>query len=261
MKKLISLLFVLLLTLASFTAHAQGYPRGDVNRDGSVNISDVTSLIDYLLRGSWPDNPVPPPDNHMYGDLGLTSGTLWATCNVGASNPEDYGDYFAWGETTPKDFYDWSAYKWCNDRDTTMTKYCTNSSYGYNGFTDGKVELDPEDDAAYVNWGSQWRMPTAEQCQELGKQCTWTWTTRNGVKGRLVTGPNGNSIFLPASGWRLNESLEAVGEHGGFWSRTLDPNFSRCAYILNFTMLNVFWSNESLRHAGRTVRAVRVPQN
>lgn len=261
MKEFSSLLVVLLLMLLSFTAHAQGYPRGDVDQDGSVNISDVTSLIDYLLRGSWSDDPLTPPDNHMYVDLGLPSGTLWATCNVGANAPEEFGNYFAWGETVPKNNYDWSSYRWCNESDSTMTKYCTNSNYGYYGFTDGKAELDPEDDAAYVNWGSQWRMPTAEQRKELGKLCTWIWTTRNGVKGRLVTGPNDNSIFIPASGYRLNESLEAAGEHGGFWSRTLDPDHSRCAYILNFQELSVFWNNESLRYAGRTVRAVRVSQN
>lgn len=260
MKKFSSFLVVLMLMLASFTAGAE-YQRGDVDQDGAVNISDVTCLIDYLLSGSWPDEPVAPPDEHEWVDLGLPSGTLWATCNVGANAPEEYGNYFAWGETVPKNNYDWSSYRWCYDSDSTMTKYCTNCSYGYNGFTDGKAELDPEDDAAYVNWGSQWRMPTAEQRKELGELCSWTWTTRNGVKGRLVTGPNGNSIFIPASGYRLNESLEVAGEHGGFWSRTLHADNSRYAYILNFQELSVFWSNSSLRFAGRTVRAVRVSQN
>ena len=131
MAKFSSFLIVLLLMLTSFTAGAQEYPRGDVNQDGAVNISDVTclidnllsgvpegdvnqdgvanisdvtSLIDYLLSGSWPDDPVTPPDLHEWVDLGLPSGTLWATCNVGASNPEELGSYFAWGETATKDF-------------------------------------------------------------------------------------------------------------------------------------------------------------
>lgn len=256
--------FIIMLLVGSLSTQAQNSTiRGDVNLDGEVNISDVTSLIDYLLRGTWGDEPVSPPieDDHEWVDLGLPSGTLWATCNVGANAPEQYGDYFAWGETTPKENYDWSTYKWCDGRDSTMTKYCTNSSYGYNGFTDNKTELDPEDDAAYVNWGPNWRMPTAEQRQELAKQCTWTWTTRNGVYGRKVTGPNGKSIFLPACGYRSCESLENTGEngHGGFWSCTLNSDSSNCAYILNFTKLDVFWTNESLRFPGRTVRAVRVP--
>ena len=136
-------------------------------------------------------------DGHEYVDLGLPSGTLWATCNVGADTPEGYGDYFAWGETAPKESYTWQTYRWCNGYFNTMTKYCTSSDYGS---IDDKTELDPEDDAAYVNWGSSWRIPTTEQQQELRNECTWTWTERNGVSGKLVTGPNGNTIFLPAAG-------------------------------------------------------------
>ena len=199
MAKFSSFLIVLLLMLTSFTAGAQEYPRGDVNQDGAVNISDVTclidnllsgvpegdvnqdgvanisdvtSLIDYLLSGSWPDDPVTPPDLHEWVDLGLPSGTLWATCNVGASNPEELGSYFAWGETATKDFYEWSTYKWCNGSETTMTKYCTNSDYGNDGFVDNKTELDFEDDAAYVNWGPSWRIPSYEQFEELCTSCT-----------------------------------------------------------------------------------------
>ena len=108
MKKISSLLFVSLLMLASFTAGME-YPRGDVDYDGQVSIKDVTCLIDYLLNGTWGDEPVTPPDDHEYVDLGLPSGTLWATCNVGANAPEEYGDFFAWGETEPKDLYEWST--------------------------------------------------------------------------------------------------------------------------------------------------------
>ncbi len=106
-------------------------------------------------------------DGRDYVDLGLPSGTLWATCNVGASKPEEYGDYFAWGETTPKSTYYWSTYKWCKGSETTMTKYCTRSDYGYNGFTDNLTELQPEDDAATANWGSVWKMPSYAQFSEL----------------------------------------------------------------------------------------------
>ena len=137
--------------LASFTASAQEYQRGDVNYDGQVSISDVTSLIDYLLSGSWPEDPVTPPDTHEYVDLGLPSGTLWATCNVGATAPEEYGDYFAWGETTGynsgKTTFNWSTYKYCNGDYDKLTKYCNKSS---SGTVDNKTTLDPEDDVAHV---------------------------------------------------------------------------------------------------------------
>ena len=199
-------------------------------------------------------------DNHEWVDLGLPSGTLWATCNVGANAPEEYGDYFAWGETAPKDYYDWSTYKWCNGSYTTMTKYCTNSSYGYNGFTDGKTELDPEDDAAHVNWGPSWRMPTTEQQRELYEKCSSTWTTLNGVNGRLFTGPNGNTLFLPAAGYRLDESLSGEGSYGYYWSRTLDPDYSSSSYYLYFNPGGVHWYNYR-RYSGFAVRAVRVSQN
>lgn len=148
--------------------------------------------------------------------MGLPSGTLWATCNVGASSPEDYGDYFAWGETEPKEVYDWSTYKWCNGNEYTMTKYSADSFYGT---VDGKVELDPEDDAAYVKWGQLWCMPNYDQLNELKMQCTWSWTTQNGVEGCLVTGPNKNSMFLPAAGFRTGESL--ISFLGDYWSSSL----------------------------------------
>ena len=255
MKKINSLLFVLLLMLASFTAGTQ-YPRGDVDYNGQVNIADVVTLIDYLLTGTWED-PVTPTDNHEWVDLGLPSGTLWATCNLGANSPEEYGDYFAWGETEPKDVYNWSTYKWCNGSIGTFTKYCTNSSCGT---VDNKTELDPKDDAAYVNWGENWRMPTKDQLEELQTECTWTWTTQNGVNGRLVIGPNGNSLFLPAAGYRADSSLHDAGSWGGYWSRTLDSSLPYGAYDVYFYSEDVGWYGNTRSH-GFTVRAVRVQQN
>ena len=133
-------------------------------------------------------------NGYEYVDLGLPSGLKWATCNVGAEKPEDFGDYFAWGETTPKKQYDWRTYKYCKGTDRTLTKY----SDCNNGFID-KTVLDSESDAATVNWGGLWRMPTDVELTELREQCTWTWTIQNGVNGYNVTGPNGNSIFLPAT--------------------------------------------------------------
>ena len=267
MKKAAICLCVLFWTLASFTAGVE-YQRGDVNQDGNVSISDVTCLIDYLLSGTWPDDPVTPPDDpvtppdddeHEWVDLGLPSGTLWATCNVGASAPEEYGDYFAWGETAPKDYYFWSTYKWCNGSEMTLTKYCNNSDYGYNGFVDNKAELDPEDDAAYVNWGSSWRMPTAEQQQELYEKCSSVWTRQNGMYGRLFTGPNGNTLFLPLAGYRLFESLLYAGSRGHYYSRTLYSSNPDEAYFIYIDSGSVCWGYG--RYYGRTVRAVRVTQN
>lgn len=244
--------------LASFTAGVE-YQRGDVNQDGNVSISDVTCLINYLLTGAWSDEPVTPPDTHEYVDLGLPSGTLWATMNVGATSPEEYGDYFAWGETEPKEIYISSNYKWSNGTDNKLTKYCTNSSNGYNGFVDNKTELDPEDDAAYVNWGENWRMPTLDQQTELRTECTWTWTTKNGVNGRLVTGPNGNTLFLPATGYPFESSLTNVGSWGYYWSRTLYSSYPSIAFYVYFDSNRVYWDFND-RFRGFAVRAVRVSQ-
>lgn len=187
---------------------------------------------------------------HEYVDLGLS--VKWATCNIGASSPEDYGDYFAWGETEPKEYYDWSNYKWCRGSSDTMTKYCTNSSYGT---VDNKTTLDPEDDAATANWGGSWRMPTYEEQAELRNNCTWTWTTQNGVKGYKVTGPNGNSIFLPAAGCRFNGYLNGIGSGGCDWSSSLYPYVDYGACSLDFDSRSWVWDYID-RYFGQSVRAV-----
>ena len=197
-----------------------------------------------------------------YVDLGLPSGTLWATCNVGASEPEEYGDYFAWGETTPKSTYDWSTYRWCNGSSTTMTKYCTQSDYGYNGFTDNLTELESADDAATANWGSGWRMPSYDQIKELcnSSYTTSEWTQLNGVYGRKVTSKsNGNSIFLPAAGYRWHDELSYAGSYGYYWSSSLSPSNGYRAYHLGFSSGYWDWIDYSGRDDGQSVRAVRVP--
>ena len=121
----------------------------------------------------------------------------WASFNLGASKPEEYGEYFSWGETEPKDNYDESSYKWCRESVHKLTKYCIESCEGYNGFTDSKTALDPEDDAAFMSLGDKWRRPSFYDWLELQNHCTFEWTSVNGINGRKVTGPNGNSIFLP----------------------------------------------------------------
>ena len=252
MKKFSLLFAVSMLMLASFTAGVE-YQRGDVNYDGQISISDVTCLIDYLLTGAWPDEPVTPPDDHEYVDLGLPSGTLWATMNIGANAPEEFGDYFAWGETEPKDDYSWTTYKWCEGTSESMTKYCC---VDFSGTVDGKSELDPEDDAAYVNWGEDWRMPTYEQVMELLNNCTWTMTTVNGVSGRLVTGPNGNTMFMPIPGFRIHEELKDPS-WAYYWTREIYQYNSDSAYNLIFHSQAVF-RGTSNRFVGNPVRAVRV---
>ena len=190
-------------------------------------------------------------------DLGLPSGLKWATCNVGATTPEDYGNYFAWGEVEPKTEYTWTTYKYCKGTNKTMIKYCNNSTYGYNGFTDNKTVLDPEDDAATVNWGGSWRMPTKSEQYELRNNCTWRWTTQNRVNGYKVIGPNGNSIFLPAAGYMSVGALGYAGSYGDFWSSSLyaDAVGPLNAYIVYFGSGGVDWSNVT-RYCGFTVRPV-----
>ena len=195
-------------------------------------------------------------DDYVYVDLGLPSGLLWATCNVGADNPEDYGDYFAWGETQPKDTYNWSTYQYCNGSYNTLTKYCSNSSFGYHGFTDDLTTLLPEDDAATANWGSHWRMPTEEEWQELYRNTTNTWTTQNGVNGRLFTASNGNSLFLPAAGYRTDSSLYLAGSYGYYWSSSLDTDYPSGAWLFGFLSGNYRMYNGG-RYCGQSVRPVR----
>ena len=231
------------------------YSTCDVDGDGSITSADITMVYNIILGGDQGG------DNHEYVDLGLTSGTLWATMNVGANSPEEYGDYFAWGETTPKDVYKWDNYQWSNGtRFNKLIKYCTNSNYGYNGFVDDKTELEPEDDAATANWGSQWCMPTEEQLDELIAECNWQWTTRNGVNGSLVTSKhNGATLFLPAAGYHFGDQLYSTGTIAYYWSRMVNASKSYQAYYLWFNSLGNLERNFGDRDNGYTVRAVRVP--
>ncbi|MBQ7819254.1 MAG: hypothetical protein IJ341_06105, partial [Bacteroidales bacterium] len=192
-------------------------------------------------------------NGHEYVDLGLS--VKWATCNVGATTPEGYGYYFAWGETRTKTTYNWSTYKYCNGTSTTMTKYCTSSSYGT---VDNKTTLELTDDAARVNWGGSWRMPTKAEQDELRdtNNCTWTWTTQNGVNGYKVTSKkNGNSIFLPAAGYCSYSDLLSAGSVGNYWSSSLSTGLSFNASDVYFVSDNVNWLG-NYRYYGRCVRAV-----
>lgn len=192
--------------------------------------------------------------DHDYVDLGLPSGTLWATCNVGANREEEYGDYFAWGETNPKTANSFNNYKYCAEN--KLTKYCENSNYGYKGFTDNLVTLQPNDDAATANWSSGWRMPTMKEWNELYHNTTITWTSSNNVYGLLATASNGNSLFLPAAG---NNGGDA-GSYGYYWSNELYTSIpEKRARLFFFQWVNYIYFDDNYlpRSNGYSVRAVR----
>ena len=187
-------------------------------------------------------------------DLGLS--IKWADCNLGASSPEDYGDYYAWGEVEPKENYSWSTYKFGTSSSGPLSKYNTKSSYGT---VDNKTVLDPEDDVAHVMLGGKWRMPTDEEWTELRTKCTWTWTDNyngTGVKGRIVTATNGNSIFLPAAGYRSNTYLSNAGSVGMYWSSSLFSDDPSSAWDVGFGSSNVFRNDGIYRYSGQSVRPV-----
>ncbi len=211
-------------------------------QDSSVIISDPTGYN----------------NGHGYVDLGLPSGTLWATCNVGADSPEDNGDYFAWGEiwgyNDGKKNFSWRTYKYCKGSHNTLVKYCTENYYG---IVDNRIELDLEDDAATVNWGSGWKMPTDNQILELRntEYCTWSQVTKNGRNGYKVTSKkNGASIFLPAAGYRQDSSH--YKSCGSYWSCSkFDRGYSPLAYYLCFYS-NGPGRNDGSRDIGRSIRPV-----
>ena len=194
-------------------------------------------------------------NGHECVDLGLPSGTLWATCNVGATTPEGYGNYYAWGETSAKEAYYWSTYFDTNDGGSTFTKYKNEG---------GKTVLDPEDDAAHVNWGGNWRMPTKAEWQELLDNCTWTWTTQNGIIGYKVTsnkaGYTDKFIFLPAAGDRYGSGLYSVGSYGYYWSSSLYEVYSYNAWYLYFNSDGHGLDND-YRCSGPSVRPVLQPSS
>ena len=223
------------ISVSGLSENTSYYYRAYVLVDGEYKYGDVFSFTTFDTK-------------HEAVDLGLS--VKWANCNVGADSPTDYGGYYAWGETEEKAKYDWSTYKWCKGSESSLTKYCTNSS---KGAVDKKTILDKEDDVAHVKWGGSWRMPTKAEVEELNSKCTWTWTSQNDIKGYKVTGPNGNSIFLPAAGSRKGTSLERCGSIGHYWSATLSGNDE--AVYLGFYDGTHTW-DDSNRSYGRNVRPV-----
>lgn len=209
----------------------------------------LTVIVCGMMAACSSDDGEEKTKDHQFVDLGLPSGTLWATCNIGANTPEEYGDYFAWGETSGyfagKTIFDFSNYKWSNG--TQLTKY---------NYEDKKRILDLEDDAAYVNWGANWRMPTYDQFMELidRRYTSYQWTTYNGVRGlKIVSRSNDNFIFLPAAGQDVSLDL---GIYGFYWC-TMGDGYE--AYSLNFTYDDVKLDLDYMCSSwdGRSIRPVR----
>ncbi len=226
-------LITLLCAVCAFAANAQNETRYlRVNQlDGTVTKFEVSSIdsIDFVTEEKLPDF-----NGHEYVDLGLPSGTLWATCNVGlgATEPQHNGAYYAWGETDSYSSYASYSYEWYEFVSEKITKYCTDSDDGYLGFTDNKTVLDLEDDAAHVNWGGTWRMPTKKEFEELFDEdnCTWGWYEK--LKGVIITSKkNGNSIFLPGAGFR-DSKLHYKDDYCYYWTSSLDESSPRFAYSL-----------------------------
>lgn len=250
--------------------------------DGVTSHSTTYNLFieDGALKKRWVQLY---PNKHEYVDLGLS--VNWATCNIGADKPEEYGDYFAWGEMAPhyksgyaqeepqehwnsymSDGYWWSTYMWSKDTHSSLTKYCNAGDLGNNGFTDKMTELVPADDAARMLWGSKWRMPTKLEMEELFNKCTWTWTKENGVYGYRVTsnvsGYTDRSIFLPAAGIRGGKSLNGLDSDGMYWSSSLDTDNSLMAWSIFFVNGNLEGIDDDVsvapfsRHNGQSIRPV-----
>ena len=242
-----------------------GTYNADVNGDGTTDVSDINIVINIILGKDEPE------DNHEYVDLGLPSGTLWATCNIGATKPEECGQYFAWGDTKGyakgvQHRFDPEHYLWCKGTTTSMTKYVTHPSYG--DFVDKLTTLLPEDDAATVNWGKDWCMPTNDQLNEVynTKYVTLRKTTINGVAGMKITSDsNGNSIFLPFAGYRVYEPVNGYtdeydvkleGRALYIWSNQIHYGMPNTAYRLSY--YDFFLLDAYPREYGFSIRPVRV---
>jgi len=215
----------------------------------NITLGEVSQIVSVTQEDGLMD--------HTYVDLGLPSGTLWATTNVGANSPGDFGDFFAWGETETKEEYSWKTYKWCNGDETSLTKYNTNSS---NGIVDNMKTLCLEDDAANANWGGRWRMPTSNEVSELQNETysTWTWTIQGGHNGyKITSNKNGNSIFLPATDCADQHLGTGETTNGTYWTSSLYfGSDTKYAQIMDFNKWNVRMGSGGLRYKFLSVRPV-----
>ena len=257
--KLIRIIFILLMcaagimfaqTIAPKKCNTCGKPLAQCQYKGRhPNPAASEKPAKQRTQAAKPVQPSKPTSGYQNGhewvDLGLPSGTKWATMNVGASSPSDYGSYFAWGETSSKSNYTWENLKYRISGDSydnvKFSKYVTDSKYGN---VDDKCELDLSDDAAYVNWGRGWRIPSKAQRDELFEKCKKTWTTMDEVSGIKIVGPNGNILFLPGPAGQCY-----------YWTREVEPEINYDAYILSVDNVNA-----AFRCDGLFVRAVLVTE-
>lgn len=245
------------LKINTFTRNGYSFCCWNTVQEGDgISYHDGETIIansDMTLYAQWNLNN--PLNGHAWVDMGLPSGILWATCNVGANSPEEYGDYFAWGEIVPKESYNWSNYRYCNGSPYCLTKYCSNTEYGNNGFVDNLTTLEVADDAASANWGEKWRMPTSTEIEELYFYCTREWIMLHGVTGYLYRGPNGNTIFLPSAGNIFDNGIGWVGSDGDYWSSSLDSDKPYNAWGIWFNSV-YYGGSDSCRYCGQSVRPV-----
>lgn len=224
-------------TLVDYILSGQGYNvRYDVYEDGCVDVVDVTALVDFIL-GKGPTDA----KRHNCVDLGLPSGTLWADCNMGAGTSAEYGDFYSWGEVATKNDYTRASYQ-----------YYKKGSYQ----SIGENICATEYDAAYVNWGGKWRLPTQVEVSELMNQCSWKAKTINSVYGYEVTGPNGNAIFMPCSGYCYEGTTpNKQGVEGYYWTGNQVPGRLASAYSLSTSDIGESWWTS--KYFGYTIRPVR----
>ena len=215
-------------------------------KDGTEVAVHTALIVKTYYRERENDTLLQCPDgNHPHMiDLGLPSGTKWACCNVGASKPEDYGNYYAWGETEEKSNYTWSTYKYYDETSDTYHDI-------------GSDIAGTQYDVAHVKWGGSWVMPSLTQNKELLENCTSEWTTQNGVDGCKFTGPNGGVIFLPAAGEHWNVESLHLGSVGYYWSSTLNESRPSHAYYMGLYSWDVAWGGDYYRIGGRCIRPVR----
>ena len=278
MKKHLVLLSALLLQAAAVSALAQDKPTAvpaeiDMSDFYPLGFSTVDEVLfaKFGLDLPWADEVTFTNESqHEYVDLGLS--VMWATCNVGAGKPEDYGDYYAWGELKPKESYTWENYRFrirgYDEGSVRLSKYTSiyfTGLYDENGISiaDDKTQLDLEDDVAHVRWGGNWRLPTDEEMNELIDSCTWTWTTLNGVKGCRVTsnrsGYTDRSIFLPATGkYAFQPENISVGRWGYYWSSSVNRDkTSHTAANLSFgSSFERVIETLTFRNHGQSIRPV-----
>lgn len=283
MKKAVFSLFLLFLATS---LNAQKILVGDMNNDNELDIKDVTELVNVItgkseksyispvevfirenkltgkfkvdgVEKSYIDGEYDPYNGHEFVDLGLS--VKWATCNVGANSPAEYGGYFSWAETHAKSSYEWTDYSYCNGTFRSMNKYCSSGNYGA---VDSLKIMELKDDVAHTLWNGEWRIPTYEEQLELSSKCKWEWTNNynnTNVAGYIVTsrvtGYTDKSIFLPAAGNIRSTTVNRASTYGYYWSSSLYTSQPNGAYIIYFSSLNLDW-DLGYRNYGMSVRAV-----